>query len=278
MTHSPSLAELRLRSQKQQHRVIGNWLARHVARPSAIYGTWLAVRLNLTANQITGAALLAAIGGAVALGVGTPSSFVLAVTLWHLAYWLDHVDGQVARWSGSASLDGVYLDYLLHHVWSLSQGFALGYGLAHQTGELAWTVAGFAIALGWGLLSLHNDCRYKAIFQRLKSERRSFRIDGGSGDRPAPAPPWPKRGLGMVTWPAAKLCEPHVVLLTLTILTPLAILLPTVWFITWQTYVIVMAVGSPTLALGRIVQSVRQQKVEGEFHRWFHPIISSPMD
>src|SRR5947208_486984 len=55
----PTLAELRLTAQKGRHREIGNWLARRVARPSAIYGTWLVVRLGLSAHQVTLAALAA---------------------------------------------------------------------------------------------------------------------------------------------------------------------------------------------------------------------------
>ncbi len=49
----PTLAELRARVQKGRHREIGNWLARRVARPSAIYGSWLAIRMGLSANQVT---------------------------------------------------------------------------------------------------------------------------------------------------------------------------------------------------------------------------------
>ena len=52
----PTLAELRMRAQKRKHREIGNFLARRYARPTAIYGTWLAVRLGLSAHQITLAA------------------------------------------------------------------------------------------------------------------------------------------------------------------------------------------------------------------------------
>ena len=37
---SPTLAELRARVHKERHREIGNWLARRVARPTAVYGTW----------------------------------------------------------------------------------------------------------------------------------------------------------------------------------------------------------------------------------------------
>ncbi len=47
----PTLAELRARVHKQHHRTIGNWLARRVGRPSAVYGTWLAVRLGVSANR-----------------------------------------------------------------------------------------------------------------------------------------------------------------------------------------------------------------------------------
>ena len=97
----PTLAELRSTAQKGRHREIGNWLARRVARPSAVYGTWLAVRLGLSAHQVTLAALAASLGGALAIGAGSRLGFVLGVSLLHLGFWLDHVDGQVARWRGT---------------------------------------------------------------------------------------------------------------------------------------------------------------------------------
>ena len=196
----------------------------------------------------------------------------LGTVLLHLGFWLDHVDGQVARWRRTASLDGVYLDYLMHHVVNLPLGFALGYGLAIRSGNPLWSVAGFAIAAGWGLLALHNDCRYKAFFQRLKSVSGSYRIDGGSGGRPRHRP-WPRRGLGMVTWPAYKLCEPHVVLLWLT----------------WPggagddeslgvDRLLACrrhrhgALLAPLLAAARITRAVARGTVEAEFDRWFMPI------
>ena len=148
----PTLAELRARVQKGRHREIGNWLARRVARPTAVYGSWLAVRLGLSAHQVTAAAWLASLAAAVAIGTGDRSMFVVGVALAHLAFWLDHVDGQVARWRGTASLDGVYLDYLMHHAANLAMGFALGYGLASRSGDPRWTIAGFAIGGGWTLL------------------------------------------------------------------------------------------------------------------------------
>jgi hypothetical protein len=267
----PTMAELRARAHKQRHREIGNWLARQVGRPSAVYGTWAAVRLGLSAHQITLGSTLAGAGAAIAIGTGEPSGFVLGVILAHLAFWLDHVDGQVARWQGTASLDGVYLDYLMHHAASLFLGFALGYGLASRTGDLRWSLAGFAIACGWTFLSLQNDCRYKAFFQRLKASSTSYRVEGGAGGRPSPPMPWPRHGRAILTWPAFKACEPHVILIALTAMAGLALIWPDAWLISWRWGVRVMAGLAPILAVARIARAVSNKAVETEFDRWFRP-------
>jgi hypothetical protein len=267
----PTLAALRMRVHKDRHREIGNWLARRVGRPSAVYGTWLAVRLGVSAHQVTVAALIASAGSAMAIGSGTRGGFVAGVALAHLAFWLDHVDGQVARWRGSASLDGVYLDYLMHHAIALGQGFALGYGLAARTGDLRWAAAGFAVAIGWLFLGLHNDCRYKATFQRLKRETRSFRVDGGAGGRPLPPARWPRTGRGFVTWPAYKVCEPHVVLVGLTGLAAISLASAAAWLALWKFALLGMAGLAPILAIGRVARSVARGRVEEEFRNWFDP-------
>jgi hypothetical protein len=268
----PTLEELRARVHKDRHREIGNWLARHWARPTAVYGTWLAVRLGLTARQVTLTALVTSLASAAAIGTGTPGGFVAGVVLGHLAFWLDRVDGQVARWRGSASLEGVYLDYLMHHAANLALGYALGHGLAVRTGDPRWSVAGFAVALGWAGLSLHNDCRYKAFFQRLKRESRAFRVEGGSGDRPAPPASWPSRGRGVFTWPAYKACEPHAVLLGLTGLAAAAIVAPGLWIVLWRSGTVMMAALAPLLAFARAARAISGSSVEDEFDRWFRPL------
>lgn len=273
----PTLEELRATAQKRRHREIGNWLARRVGRPSAIYGTWAAVRLGLSAHQVTFAALVAGLGGAAAIAGGGRIGFVIGVALGHLAFWLDHVDGQVARWRKTATLDGVYYDYIMHHVVNMALGFALGFGLAVRTGRLDWAAAGFAIALGWTALGLHNDCRYKAFIQRLKSASASYRVDGGAGGRPAPAPGWPRRGLGVVTYPAYKACEPHVVLLCLTGGALLAIASPGAWEWCWRVYVAGMAVVAPLLGAARIQRAVTRGATETEFQTWFRPLDYEPV-
>lgn len=267
----PTLDELRPVVQKGGHREIGNILARRVARPTAVYGTWLALRLGLSAHQVTLAALLAGVASTLTFMDGSRAGFVAGVILAHLAFWLDHVDGQVARWRGTASLDGVYFDYLMHHAANLGLGFGLGYGLAARGGDIRWAAAGFSIAAGWTVLALHNDCRYKAFFQRLKRETATYRVEGGSGGRPSPPAGWPTRGRAALTWPAYKACEPHVVLIGLTVLALLAMIAPPLWLRLWRITVAVMAVLAPTLAFGRAARAVSRAAVSREFDRWFRP-------
>ncbi len=245
-----------------------------MARPSAVYGCWLAVRLGLSAHQVTVLSLVSSLGAAAAIAMGTRGGFVAGVAFSLLAFWLDHVDGQVARWRRTASLDGVYFDYLMHHVANLALGFALGYGLAARTGNIAWTIAGFAIALGWSLLSLHNDCRYKAFFQRLKSTSASYRVDGdgGGGGRPQPPARWPRWGRAALTWPAYKFCEAHTTLVALTFLALAAIAAPRLWLFLYRTDVLLLAVLAPVLGAGRCAHSIGAHGVEADFARWFQAL------
>lgn len=271
MRDTPTLADLRLKVHKEHHREIGNWLARRFARPAAVYGTWLAVRLGLSANQVTTAALVAVGAASVAIASGTRIGFIAGVVLAHLAFWLDHVDGQVARWQGTASLDGVYFDYLLHHAWNLGLGFALGQALAYRSGDPSWSAAGFAIALGWLFLGLHNDCRYKAFFQRLKRETIEYRVEGGSGGRPSPPTRWPRRGRGMLTWPAYKACEAHVVLAGLSVFALVAFASESTWEWIMKGSVRGMAILAPMLAVARAARAVSRRSVSSEFDAWFRP-------
>lgn len=274
MMDRPSLADLRARVFKHsggEHPEIGNWLARRVGRPSAVYGTWLATRWGISAHAVTVAALVANLAGAAAIGAGSRAGFVAGVGLLHVAYWLDHVDGQVARWRGTSSLGGVYFDYLMHHAAGMALGFSLGFALTMRGGSPLWSVAGFLISAGWTFLNLHNDCRYKAFFQRLKREDRSFRVDGGSGGRPAAPAPWPRRWPGLVTWPMSKACEPHIVLLALSGLAFEAIVAPRIWPISLQVGVIAMTIVAPTMATARAAKAVARNTPEVEFDRWFRP-------
>ena len=67
-------------------------------------------RLPVTPNQITVASLLVGLTAGVLLAVGTWVTALLASVLVQLAFVLDCADGQLARYSGTASERGAWLD------------------------------------------------------------------------------------------------------------------------------------------------------------------------
>ena len=131
----PTLAELRTCVHKDRHREIGNWLARRVARPTAVYGCWLAIRLGSIPRTMGDTWLALTLAGTsprlhtgtAPIGTGTRTLFVLGVILAYLAFWLDHVDGQVARWRGTASPGrGLFLTISCTTCTNLALGFRPG--------------------------------------------------------------------------------------------------------------------------------------------------------
>jgi phosphatidylglycerophosphate synthase len=265
----PALTDLSERCQKPDHRRVGNWMACHVTRPLALRLTWLLLPTGLTAHGATLLALLAGIFAAGAFACGGPWGWLAGALLLQAWYLLDHVDGQLARFHGTASLDGVQLDYLMHHTINLLVPLGAGYGLSSK-GE-PWMLS---IGLAWGLgllwIGLIHDTRYKAFVQRLKRVRGELIVVGGGGGRPAPPPGPPRSPRRLANWLARKSCETHV---TMNVLTTLAVVQ---WFVDpvhrWkmmQTYAIAQAALAILVAAGTAWRGIAEGASEREFAEWY---------
>lgn len=217
MTRLP-LADLERRCQKPNHRRIGNWMARRISRPMALRVTWVVQTWGVSAHGATCLAGLTALASAAAFARGTPGWWLVAAGLLQLWYLLDHVDGQLARLHKAASLDGVQLDYLMHHIVNLLVPWGVGWGLAGPGREGLWLALGLAWSLGLLLIGLVNDTRYKAFIERLKSVEGELLVAGGGGCRSAPAAPVARSPARLASFLARKACEIHVVMNSLSLL------------------------------------------------------------
>lgn len=266
-----SLAELETRCQKPGHRFHGNWMARRLARPAALHVTRLVLPLGIGAHCLTLVATLVGLTAAVAFAYGNRAGLIGGAGLLQLWYLLDHVDGQVARYRGTASLSGVYLDYLMHYVVHAACPFGLGWGLFVQTGEPLWMLAGFLGSTGATLQGLAADFRLKAFFQRLKWLEGEHRVQGGGGGRPGPAvaPPSMQNPWRLVAYLAQKLCEMHVVMNLLTALALASLIFPATAQRGIALFVGLFALLAPSLALFRVARSVACDLPEREYAQWF---------
>ena len=164
-----SLRIIRETAQKPDYRAKGNILARKWARPMAVYGTWLAIRLGLSAHSVTAFAAISWLCEAVCISRGDRIWFSIGVFFGFAGFWLDHVDGQIARVTKSQSLEGIYFDFWIHTAHALVRAFGLGWGLYQATGYDLAILSGMATGFGWLMLSYSNDSKYKALFAHLNS-------------------------------------------------------------------------------------------------------------
>jgi len=260
-----SLAELEPRCQKPDHRRVGNWMARRISRPLALRVTWLVAPWGVSADVITLLAWLCGLVAAGSLACGGLHGWLIAAGLLQAWYLLDHVDGQLARYRGTASLDGVQLDYLMHHTLNLLVPLGAGYGLVGWK----WQLCGLAWGLALLCLGLSHDTRYKAFVQRLKRVHGELLVAGGAGARPhKPAGP-PRSGLQLAKWAARKSCEIHVVMNFISLVALGQWLARDQLLWAGRTYVLLSAILSAVVVVTAIVRANRQQAAEQEFAAWY---------
>ena len=263
------LDELERRCQKPDHRRIGNWMARRISRPAALRITRIVAPWGISANVATLAAWGCGVAAAAAFGWGSVAGWLVGAGLLQLWYLLDHVDGQLARLRGTASLDGVQLDYLMHHTVNLVVPLGVGFGIFALHAEPLWLLSGLAWGVSLLLVTLQHDARYKAFVRRLKRVRGQLHVFGGGGGRPTPQPPAPRSPLRLAGWAARKVCEAHVVMNLLLALAVLQCVLGDTELIAGRIYVAGSAFVAVVTAAWTIIRSQRAQLAEQEFAAWY---------
>lgn len=265
----PTLTELDRTCQKLGHRRLGNWMARYVSRPMALRVTWIVAPWGLSAHAATLAAWGCGLAAAVAFACGSPLGWISGAILLQTWYLLDHVDGQLARLHRTESLDGVALDYLMHHSLALVVPCGVGCGLFVATLNPNWSLAGFIWGIATLTSGLANDVRYKAMFQRLKRVDGRLVAVGGGGGRPAPAPPVPRKLIPLVGWLARKLAEAHVVMNVLSLLAMWAWISGRVDIWAIQIYVLLSTAAAVVVAARVVWNITHRDDAEQEFAAWF---------
>jgi hypothetical protein len=262
-------ATFRRRCLKPNPQRLGTWTARRLGRPAALRVTRVVVRWGMTANHATIGAMLAALGAVVSFGVGGSIGWLVGALLLPLWYLLDHVDGQLARWHRTASIDGTAVDYLMHHSVNMLLPIGLGFGLMREMGSSLWCLEG--IAWGWGslVIGLRHDARYKAFVQRLKLLHGELRVVGGGGGRPevAIAPRMTVKQLSR--WGVLKAYEAHVVMGMLLVIAGVRVFSEDVGQVLAMGYVALLALPAPLVAVLLVVRGFRDDEAEQEFAAWY---------
>lgn len=256
------LAVLSKLCQKPNYKKVGNWYVRHIVRDAALPATWLLLHTKITANQVTVFSLAASFVGITFLAVPGPLAFLIGALFLQFWYYLDHVDGQIARYRKTVSLTGRFLDFMTHHIVHTALFFAMGfYGYA-ITGRIIFVVLGFFASLSILVFNLIHDVKYKTFFEK-------FEKDGGciTAQKVAPvqssqeAVSVSKRTFSLVH----KLCEIHVVMniLTFSAVCQLAVCWLDFRFVIFLLYAVLV----PLIAVGKVSYILKTRKIDEEYQK-----------
>jgi hypothetical protein len=157
----PTIEELRAVGQPEHVRsraAAEHWVAHAYLRQISPYLTRPLVAAGFSANAVTWLMITAAAAAAIATTWVGLAGAVLAALLVQLQMLLDCSDGEVARWRGTSSPVGVYLDRVGHYVAECGIALALGIRVAGSGGLHAGPVV-TAGGTGWwaGLISALAD-------------------------------------------------------------------------------------------------------------------------
>ncbi len=166
-----SLRELNNLCQKPDYKTKGNWYVRTILRDASLPVTWLLLHTRVTANQVTLVSLAVSFAGMVFLAIPGTGAFLTGAVLLQFWYYLDHVDGQIARYRKTACLTGRFLDFMTHHIVHTALFFAMGFYVFAISQNVFFVIWGFIASLAISVLNLVHDVKYKTFFERLESVR-----------------------------------------------------------------------------------------------------------
>jgi phosphatidylglycerophosphate synthase len=258
-----SLKELNHICQKANYKTKGNWYVRTILRDAALPVTWLLLHTGVTANQVTLVSLAIGLAGTCFLAIPGTEPFLTGVLLLQLWYFLDHVDGQIARYRKTSSLTGRFLDFLTHHIEHTTLFFALGYYGFSLTGSSVFVVWGFVTALSIMVFNVMHDVKYKTFFEKIEQDGGSIRKQGGDVQSRAQSSAL-KKFFSILH----KLCEIHVMMniLTLAALIQIILKVPDLRI----GLCIIYGLLAPVIATVKLFFILKNRKIDEEYKAMIH--------
>ena len=159
-----SIAELRQVSQPPEVRSRANaehWTASLYLRDVSPYLTWMLLKTSISANGVTGLMILVGWATAFSLLIPGIAGAALALVMGQLQMLVDCCDGEVARWRGTSSPAGVFLDKVGHYTTEALIPIVIGIRAAgypfDAPDDFLWTTLGLALAVLIVLNKALND-------------------------------------------------------------------------------------------------------------------------
>ena len=139
-----------------------------VHRRLSIYVTWLLLHTSVTPNQVTLLMMLLGVLGAALLvphsGLANATGFLVL----YLAFLLDKVDGEIARYRSISSVKGLLLDRLHHLTVEPLVFLGAAWHEWNRSGSLWVLMAGWAVVVLGNLVDEHQHLSAYILFKHVR--------------------------------------------------------------------------------------------------------------
>ena len=143
-----------------------------VHRRLSIYVTWLLLHTRVTPNQVTLLMMSTGVVGAALLVPHAAALNVAGFLVLYVAFLLDKVDGEIARYRGVSSTRGLLLDRLHHLAIEPLVFLAAAWHDAAVSGSLGAWNAGWAIIVLGNIVDEHQHLSAYILFKHLRGTHR----------------------------------------------------------------------------------------------------------
>lgn len=113
-----------------------------VPRFISIYITWILVKTPISANFITGLSIIFGLTGLFLIGLSKSLLIIIGFMFLYIYFILDEVDGEVARYKKSTSVQGVFYDEVGHLLIHTGLFFTFGFSSYIITSEDLFLILG----------------------------------------------------------------------------------------------------------------------------------------
>lgn len=164
MKKLPSIEELRKICQPED---IDQTLLARTYRGISIYITKLFLYTPITPNQITLLCVAIYIGGAALFILGSPLMIIIGGLVVRASLLLDYVDGNVARYRGTSSPEGAFLDKLSDCIPQILLFVFLGFGIYQNFPHILVFAIGCTAIMSVLLKSFLELCQESALLKMV---------------------------------------------------------------------------------------------------------------
>lgn len=168
----PPISELREITQKaKKNRHEWNYI---IHRKISIYITWLLLHSPISANQVTLLSIFLGVCGFIWILVINRDLKIIGFLLFYLYFYLDKVDGEIARYYKQESIKGICLDYIGHLIVPPLIPLSIGAVLSNDLHSGIYLVIGALTSIAVIFIRVCHDIPLSLFFKKYALERKLF--------------------------------------------------------------------------------------------------------